>query len=57
MKTEKNALYFFLSFYNPFTMFKKEDNIVSFFEVLLCFSDGHEQSFSCFKNGGSITVF
>lgn len=57
MKTKKHALYFALSFYDPFTMFEKEDDVISFFEILLRFSYGREQSFSCFKDGGSITIF
>ena len=57
MKTKKHTLYFVLSFHDRFTVFEKEDNVISFFEILLRFSDSREQSFSCFKNGGSITVF
>lgn len=42
MKTEKHALYFVFPFYNPFAMLEKEDNIISFFEILLCLSNSHK---------------
>ena len=57
MKAEKHALYFALSFYYPLTVLGKEDDVISFSEILLRFSNGREQRFSCFKDSGSITIF